>query len=197
MRKGRRAGGLVVALLLALAPAGLAGQETWVSGWGGMLMSPGTVLDYESGTRWEFGTSFMAGAGVKRSLGQGLVAGIDLGYSPVRHEVRDLTTLQLRDDGRAHIVTAMLSGRLGAGRRSGFGTYLAGGLGAMVYGIPHLDRWDPDFALRGGGGVEYAATADLAIFLEWTRWWVFHQTEGVRDNTAHHGSLEVGVRVRP
>jgi hypothetical protein len=67
----------------------------------------------------------------------------------------------------------------------------------MMYGIPHLDRWDPDLALRGGGGVEYAATPDLALFLEWNRWWVFHQTEGVRDNTVHHSTLELGMRFRP
>jgi hypothetical protein len=194
---GRMATIGLAALVLCVAPTGVAGQDTWISGWGGMLMSPGTVLDHESGTRWEFGTSFMAGAGVKRSIGQSLVAGIDLGYSPVRHEVRQLDTRLLLDEGRAHIVTAMLTGRLGAGRRSGFGTYLAGGIGTMIYGIPHLDRWDPDLALRGGGGVEYAASADLALFLEWMRWWVFHQTEGVQDNTVQHGTLELGIRFRP
>jgi hypothetical protein len=187
----------VAVLALSVLPAGLVAQVTWFSGWGGMLMNPGSVVDHESATRWDFGSSFMAGAGVKRSIGQGLVAGIDVGYSPARHEVRGLNTGVLLDEGRAHILTGLLTGRLGAGRRSGFGTYLAGGIGVMMYGIPHLDRWDPDLALRGGGGVEYAATPDLALFLEWHRWWVFHQAEGVRDNTVHHGTLEVGMRFRP
>jgi hypothetical protein len=192
----RTIAGMVAALALGAAPAGLAAQETWVSAWAGMLMSPGSVVDHESQTRWDFGSSFKAGAGVHRSLGHGFVAGIDLGYSPVRHQVIDRGTGVVLDDGRAHILTAMLTGRLGAGRASGFGTYLAGGIGTMVYGIPHLDRWDPDLALRGGGGLEYAASRDLALVLEWTRWWVFHQTEGVQDNTAHHGTLEVGARMR-
>jgi hypothetical protein len=181
-------------LALAVVPSGAVGQ-TWFSGWGGMFMNPGTVVDHESDTRWEFGTSFMAGGGVQRALGQSLVVGLDVGYSPARHEVRERELLL--DEGRAHVVTAMLTGRLGAGRASGFGTYLAGGVGTMIYGIPHLDRWDPDLALRGGGGVEYAANRDLAVFLEWNRWWVFHQTEGVQDNTVQHGTLELGVRFRP
>jgi opacity protein-like surface antigen len=186
--------------VLVVVGAGLPGsgaaQDTWISGWGGLFLNPGTVQDHESGTRWEFGTSFMFGGGIQRALGQGLVAGIDVGYSPVRHEVRDINTRALLDEGRAHILTAMLTGRLGAGRAAGFGTYLAGGLGAMVYGIPHLDRWDPDFALRGGGGVEYAPSRELALFLEWSQWWVFHQSQGVQDNTIRHGTLEIGARFR-
>lgn len=191
----------VVIFILAAAaipgrPGAAAGQDTWVSGWGGMIMNPGTVQDGESGTRWEFGTSVMGGAGVQRSIGQGLVAGIDVGYAPIRHEVRDIDSRELEDEGRAHIITAMLSGRLGAGRVAGFGTYLAGALGTMVYGIPSLDRWDPDFALRGGGGVEYAPSRGVGLFLEWNRWWVFHQSEGVQDNTVQHGTLELGARFR-
>lgn len=191
----------IAILVLAAAtipglPAPAAAQNTWVSAWGGMIMNPGVVQDGESGTRWEFGTSAMGGVGVQRSIGQGLVAGFDFGYAPIRHEVRDLHTRDLLDEGRGHIVTAMLSGRLGAGRVAGFGTYLAGGLGTMVYGIPSLDRWDPDLALRGGGGVEYAASRSLGLFLEWNRWWVFHQSEGVQDNTVQHGTLELGARFR-
>jgi hypothetical protein len=191
---------LALLVLAAAAIPGLpesaAGQDTWASAWAGMIMNPGSVQDGESGTRWEFGTSAMGGVGIQRAIGQGLVAGIDVGYAPIRHEVRDLHTHVLLDEGRAHIVTAMLSGRLGAGRVAGFGTYLAGALGTMVYGIPSLDRWDPDFALRGGGGVEYAPSRGMGMFLEWHRWWVFHQSEGVQDNTVQHGTLELGVRLR-
>jgi len=191
-------GRLPVALVLALAtsPLAVAAQTHWVSGWGGAFMNPGTVQDFESGTEWRFGTSFMAGLGLQRSLGQGLVAGLDLGYSPVRHEVHSLTGGGQLDEGRAHIVTALLTGRLGATRAAGFGTYLAGGVGAMFYGIPHVDGWDRNLALRGGGGVEYAMSREMVWFLEWHRWWVFHQSEGVEDNTVHHGSLEIGARFR-
>lgn len=187
---------LVLFLGVAWPPPGVAAQDTWVSGWGGAIMNPGTVHDFDTDTRWEFGTSFMAGVGVQRSLGHGLVAGLDLGYSPVRHEVRQRSDGAVLDEGRAHIVTTMLTGRLGAARAAGFGTYLAGGIGAMFYGIPHIDGWDTDLALRAGGGVEYAPSRGLVLFLEWHRWWVFHQTEGVQDNTVNHGSLELGARYR-
>jgi hypothetical protein len=191
----------IAMLVLGLAalpglPGGAAAQGTWVSGSAGMLMNAGTVLDHESGTRWDFGTSFMGSLGIQRAVGHGLVAGVDLGYSPVRHEVRPIGGGAVQAEGRAHILTAMLSGRLGAGRVAGFGTYLSGGAGTMVYGIPSLDRWDADLALRGGGGVEYAPSRDLSLFLEWSRWWVFHQSEGVQDNTVHHGTLELGARFR-
>lgn len=191
-------GTLMIGLLFALAasPSRAAAQDTWVSGWAGAIMNPGTVQDFDSGTQWRFGTTLMAGVGVQRSLGQGLLAGLDLGYSPVRHEVRDLDTGILLDEGRANIVTALLTGRLGATRAAGFGTYLAGGVGAMLYGVPHLDGWDADLALRGGGGVEYAVSRELLLFLEWHRWWVFHQSEGVQDNTVNQGTLEIGARFR-
>jgi hypothetical protein len=194
---GRSKAAVLLGALAALVlPGLLAAQETRVMGWAGMLMNPGVVVDHESGTRWEFGSSLMLGGGAQRALGQGLVVGVDLGYSPVRHEVWDINRQTRQADGRAHIVTAMLTGRLGAGRAAGFDTYLTGGVGTMIYGIPDLDRWDPDLALRGGGGVEYATSPELALFLEWNRWWVFHQTEGVRDNTVNHGTLELGVRAR-
>jgi hypothetical protein len=187
----------VLVLLAATFPSSGSAQSLWISAWGGGLMNPGTVVDFESNTRWDFGTSFMGGAGVHTRVGPGLMVGVDLGYSPVRHEVVDRNQNVVLDEGRANILTLMLAGRLGAGRTSGMGTYLAGGIGTMVFGIPHLDRWDADLAMRGGGGVEYAQSSNLLFFLEWHRWWVFHQAEGVQDNVMHAGSLELGVRIRP
>lgn len=188
-------GGLPLALLcLASVAPPAAGQQTYLSGWGGMFMDPGSVQDGESNTTWDFGTSFAVGAAVQRRLGGPLLAGIELGYSSMKHEVRDRTSGLVRDEGRAQVITLLAAGRLGAGRAAGVGTYLTGGIGTMVYGIPHLDRWDPDFALRGGGGVEYVPSRTFALFLEWTRWWVFHQSEGVEDNTVNHGQLQLGFR---
>ncbi|HSH46347.1 MAG TPA: outer membrane beta-barrel protein [Longimicrobiales bacterium] len=185
---------LAAALVLALPVAGAAQDaDTWVSGWGGVLMDPGTVRDGESGTEWDFGTSFIGGASVQHLFGNTLVAGLELGYSPVRHEVRDADTDELLADGRADLVTAMAVGRLGGGGR-GFFTYATAGAGTMIYGIPSLDRWDPDLALRAGGGVQYGATRRVALFVEWNRWWVFHQSEGVEDNTVRHSHLEIGAR---
>lgn len=183
-----------VALAVAL-PTGATAQtpDTWVSGWGGVYMDPGTVRDGDSGTTWDFGTSFVAGAGVHRLFGNTLVAGLEVSYSPIRHEVRDETNAVLAD-GRAHLLTTMAVGRLGAGGGARFSTYITGGIGAITYGIPELDRWDPDVALRAGGGVEYGVSRPLALFVEWNRWWVFHQSEGVDDNTVRHSHLGIGVR---
>lgn len=191
-RRQRLALALVALASLVVAPP--AAAQTYISGWGGMYMDPGSVQDGDSNTTWDFGTSFAAGASLQRRLGTSLLAGIELGYAAMKHEVRDRSSGVVLDDGRAQVITLLATGRLGAGRAAGVTTYLTGGVGAMIYGIPHLDRWDPDFALRGGGGVEYIASRTLALYLEWTRWWVFHQAEGVEDNTINHGQLQLGFR---
>lgn len=186
---------LVLAAVGAAAlPAAGTAQDTWISGWGGIFMDPGTVRDSESGAEWDFGTSAVFGVTAQRLFGNALIAGVEVGYSPMRHEVRDLETDALEADGRAHVLTTMAVGRLGGGGGGGFGTYLAGGIGAITYGIPSLDRWDSDLALRAGGGLEYRAWPQVALFVEWNRWWTFHQSEGVDDNTIKHSHLELGVR---
>ena len=191
-----RAGALLALAVCALAgaPAGASAQGTWLSGWGGFFMDPGTVRDGESNTRWDFGTSPVFGVTLLREIG-GLTAGVEVGYSPLKHEVRDLTTdlLVPGGDGRAHLLSTMAVGRLGGGG-AGFFTYLAGGIGALTYGIPVLDRWDSDVALRAGGGVEYRGGGQWSLFVEWNRWWTFHQSEGVDDNTIRHNHLEIGAR---
>ena len=200
-REGRRGPAAVLGIAMLAAavggtalPTAAAAQDTWISGWGGIFMDPGTVRDGDTGTRWDFGTSAVFGVTAQRLFGSALIAGVEVGYSPIRHEVRDLTTNLLEADGRAHLLTTMAVGRLGGGGGGGFFTYLTGGAGAMTYGIPSLDVWDPDLALRAGGGLEYRHSRALALFLEWNRWWVFHQSEGVDDNTVRHSHLELGVR---
>lgn len=188
---------LFLALFLVLAPATPTLAQTpatWVSGRTGLFLDPGTVVDEESGTRWDFGTSFVAGASLQRVVGGSLVVGLDLGYAPLRHEVQSGNGQERLAEGRAHLITTMLTGRLGAGGGGDFSTYLTGGAGAATYGIPHLQRWDPDFAFRAGGGLEYRHSPALALFLEWNRWWAIHQAEGVDDNTVQHSSVEFGAR---
>lgn len=186
-----------LALLAAVAapPRTAAAQapENWFSAWTGLYMDPATVSDDESGTVWDLGTSMAAGVGYQRELGA-LIAGLDFGYSPIKHEVRQASTQAVLDQGRAHLLTAMITGRLGGGGGGGFQTYLTGGIGTMVYGIPHLERWDPDLAFRAGGGLDYRHSARLAFFVQWNRWWAFHQTQGVDDNTLRHSNLQVGAR---
>jgi opacity protein-like surface antigen len=191
-------GALIAAAVGASAfPASAAAQDTWISGWGGVFMDPGTVQDDESGTEWDFGTSTVFGATAQRLFGNTLIAGLEVGYSPIRHEVRaiDAPEGSAPDaEGRAHLLTTMAVGRLGGGGGGGFFTYLTGGIGAMTYGIPSLDRWDSDLALRAGGGLEYRHSRAVALFVEWNRWWAFHQSQGVDDNTIRHNHLEIGAR---
>lgn len=185
-----------LALILLLGSPGEAVAQrpaTSVAGWAGLFLDPGTVVDDESGTRWDFGTGLATGARIQRLFGGSLVVGLDVGYAPLEHEVRAGDGAAPLAEGRAHLVTTMVTGRLGAGGGGEFGTYLTGGLGALTYGIPHLERWDSDFAFRAGGGLEYRHSPALALFLEWNRWWALHQTEGVDDNTVRHSTAVLGV----
>ncbi len=188
---------LVAAVGASALPAAAGAQDTWISAWSGIFMDPGTVRDSDSGTEWDFGTSVVFGATAQRLFGNSLVAGVEIGYSPIRHEVRPLDApggILPDAEGRAHLLTTMVAGRLGGGGGAGFGTYLSGGVGAATYGIPSLERWDSDVALRGGGGVEYRHSQRVALFVEWNRWWTFHQSAGVDDNTVRHSHLEIGAR---
>jgi opacity protein-like surface antigen len=167
--------------------------KTWVTGWVGGYLSPGAVADAESGL-WEFGSTFAGGLGLHRQVGSGLAIGVETSFAPAAYEITDFETGDLIGEGNARLMTGMLSGRLQTGGGGNFGMYLTGGVGALVYDMPELDRWDPDLALRTGAGLEYRPSHNRALFVEWGRFWTFHQKEGVRDNTAKHSQLRAGVR---
>ncbi|MFW6079507.1 MAG: hypothetical protein ACODAE_07800, partial [Gemmatimonadota bacterium] len=64
-----------------------------------------------------------------------------------------------------------------------------------VYGMPELDRWDPDLALLTGAGLEYRISSARSLFVEWGRYWSFHQRDSaVDDNSTRHSQLRLGVR---
>ena len=46
-----------------------------------------------------------------------------------------------------------------------------------------------------GAGIEYKPSAKQTLFLEWGRYWTFHQREGVEDNSARTSQLRGGVRI--
>lgn len=187
----------MLAILAAAAPA--AAQfgtvepppRTWATAWVGGYLSPGTVADASG--RWNFGSSFAGGLGLHRQVGQGLALGIEGSFAPAAYERSDAGGTLL-GEGDASLITGMLTGRLQTGGGGAFGLYLTGGVGAFIYRLPELDRWDPDFALKTGAGLEYHPASDKALFLEWGRYWTFHQKEGVSDNTAKHSELRAGVR---
>jgi hypothetical protein len=167
----------------------------WVTGWVGGNLSPGKIQDHESGTEWAFGSGVGFGGGIHRRVGGSLVLGLEASYSPMRTEIRDLDTSAMTP-GTSKVVTALASGRLRYGGGDSFGMYLTGGAGTMMYGVPApVDRWDPDLALYSGTGVEYRPNDRRAVFVEWGRFWTFHQRDGVQDNTTKSSQLRVGGRM--
>ncbi len=166
--------------------------QTWATAWVGGYLSPGRVADAESGN-WDFGSTFAGGLGLHRQVGRGLVLGLETSYAPASYERSDAEGTLL-GEGDARLVTGMLTGRLQTGGGGNFGMYVTGGAGAFVYGMPELDRWDPDLGLSTGAGLEYRPSVNRALFVEWGRYWTFHQKEGVRDNTTKHSQLRAGAR---
>lgn len=194
---------LTFALLAGAATPAAAQFETveappkmWASGWLGGLINPGVVSDGGSNLDWAFGSSFAGGLGLHRHVGQSLALGIDASYAPARYELRPQGDGSETDvtDGRASVYTGMLSGRMRYGGGGSFFMYLTGGAGAMLYDLPDIERRDPDLALLTGAGMEYRPTSDKSLFVEWGRYWTFHQRDGVDDNMTKHGQLRLGVR---
>ncbi len=187
-----------IGVLGAAAPAAAQFRQvtkapsTWASAWVGGYLSPGRV--YDASGNWDFGSTFAGGVGLHRQVGRGLVLGVETSFAPASYERTDASTGELIEDGDARLVTGMLTGRLQTGGGGDFGMYLTGGAGAFVYGLSGLDGWDPDLALSTGAGLEYRPSANRALFVEWGRYWTFHQKEGVRDNTTKHSQLRAGVR---
>lgn len=188
-----------VALLLAAAPASAQFRsvqpepKTWTSVWLGGYLGPGTVADPQTGY-WDFGSAIGGGIDLHRRVGSSLSIGIETSFAPSSYEIRQ-PNAGVVGKGKARLVTSMLTGRLRYGGSQNFGMYLTGGAGAFIYGMPELDRWDPDFAFKTGAGLEYRPARNRALFVEWGRYWTFHQKEGVRDNTVQHSDLRAGFRL--
>jgi opacity protein-like surface antigen len=188
-----------LALLALASPAAAqfrtvkAPPKTWVTGWVGGYLSPDRVADGASGGNWEFGSTFAGGLGVHRQVGSSLALGLEGSFAPASYEITDANGA-LIGEGDASLVTTMLTGRLSYGGGGTLGMYLTGGAGAMFYGMKGLDRWDPDFALHTGAGLEYRPASNKALFVEWGRYWTFHQKEGVRDNSSKHSQIRAGLR---
>lgn len=185
--------------------------KNWVSGWAGAVLDPPNIADPTTNTRWQMGTGLAFGGGVHHQLGQGLMIGIDGSYAPsVPFEFHDINSdVLLQPKQNARIATAMLSGRLQYGGGASFGIYLSGGLGGFFWGVPALtptqplacacapqgSHWDGDVGLLTAPGFEYRAAARTALFLEYGRFWVFHQHEGVSSNSLRFTGIKFGGRV--
>jgi hypothetical protein len=173
--------------------------QGWFSGYAGRFMDFGVVLDPDpDGSRWVFGEAWAFGAAYHHVLAPGLVIGADVSYAAPRYERRGLNTNVAIPGaaGTAGILTPMASGRFNYGGGGlGVSFYLTGGIGAMIYRIPDLDRWDPDLALNAGTGIEYLTDNRRGLFLEWGRFWVYHQGQGLESNRANHSLIRLGARI--
>lgn len=168
--------------------------KTWITGWVGGHISPGRVFDPGSNSVWDFGSSFAGGVGVHWQVGSALSIGVDASFAPSPYH-RLGGENDLIEKGTARVVTAMATGRLRYGGADAFGMYLTGGVGTMVFGMPSLDRWDPDLALLTGAGLEYRPSRRNTLFVEWGRYWTFHQREGVEDNSSKFSQIRAGMRI--
>lgn len=165
--------------------------KTWITGSVGGFLNPGSVPD-ASGV-WDFGTAFGGGLGIHRQIGSGLAIGLEGSFAPAKYELRDASRAVI-GKGNANLVTGMATARLYNGGAGPLGMYLTGGAGVVAYGMKDLDRWDPDLALMTGAGLEFRPSQRSALFLEWGRYWTFHQSDGVKNNTVNHSQLRAGLR---
>lgn len=166
--------------------------KTWISGSVGGFLNPGSVPD-ASGL-WDFGTAFSGGLGIHRQIGTGIAIGLDGSFAPAKYELRDAGKTVV-GKGNANLITGMASARLYTGGAGPVGMYLTGGAGVIAYGMKGLDKWDPDLALKTGAGLEYRPSPRQSLFLEWGKYWTFHQTDGVKNNTINHSQIQAGVRI--
>jgi hypothetical protein len=166
--------------------------KTWITGSVGGFLNPGSVPD-ASGI-WDFGSAFSGGLGIHRQIGPGLAIGLEGTFAPAKYELRDAQKAVI-GSGSASLVTGLLSARLYTGGSGPMGMYLTGGAGAIAYGMKGLDRWDPDLALMTGAGFEIRPSQRQSLFLEWGKYWTFHQSDGVKDNTINHSQIRAGMRI--
>jgi hypothetical protein len=146
--------------------------------------------------RWNFGSGVGVGAAYAHIVGQGLQIGAEGSYVPsVGVEVTD--TLGVTTPGQsAHVGELMATGRITTGGGlAGVGFYLAGGAGAVFWGMPAPASSATDVGLRTSGGLEYHGSLRRAFFLEWGQFWAFHKHHGVSSNTVKYSQIRGGVRI--
>ncbi len=181
------------------APTGL--SRNWVSGF--LAWYPGigkfdSPVGPEPGTlvqQWNFGSGVGLGAAFAHVLGPGLQIGAEGSYVPsVGVEVTD-SGATTPTSAHAQVGELMATGRLQTGGGAGIGFYLAGGAGAVFWGMPAPASSATDFGLRTAGGLEYQSNLRRAFFLEWGQFWAFHKHHGVSSNTVKFSQIRGGVRI--
>lgn len=152
----------------------------------------------ESGTAtqtWSFGSGVGLGLAAAHVVGQALQVGVEGSFAPsVGVDITDTTSLVTQGQ-KAKVGHLMATGRIMTGGGGGLGLFLAGGVGAMFFGMPDPATSATDFAFRYGGGLEYQWTPRRALFLEWGQVGAFHKHHGASSNTVHFSQIRGGFRI--
>ncbi len=144
---------------------------------------------------WNFGSGIGLGLAAAHTIGQAAQVGIEASLAPsVGVEVTDSTGLSTTS-GKAKLGDVFATGRIMTGGGGGLGLFLAGGVGAMFFGMPDPATSATDFAFRYGGGLEYQWQPRRAGFLEWGQVGAFHKHHGVSSNTVHFSQIRGGFRI--
>jgi opacity protein-like surface antigen len=195
---------LLLALAFCLAGATAAEAQmrrpavtprTWAGAYGLMYTGMGSFYDPGTDSDWVFDdNAFGLGIELLREVASGLQIGADFSLGRPQYERRPRSG-QAALAGRATVGTAMASGRIGYGGGGELGFYLSGGIGTVAYYLEDLEKWNSDFALRAGTGLEYRMRPNRGLFLEWGRIWGYHERDGIGGGAAQHSVLKLGLRL--
>lgn len=196
-----RRAGVVLAIVLAgmwVAPPAAEAQRrreeprAWMGAWFGGLF-PDDVEDPDTGA-WLLGDNVAGGVEMAWRLGDGAFLVADIGYTRTGYDRVGPTSAS----GDADIFTTALAVRYNLIRGptilySPFGVV---GLGAVHYRLSDLDRFDTDFAVLTGGGLEFRLNRSLRLNIAAHDFLVFHQRASSRGdaNLSHLAELRLGLR---
>jgi hypothetical protein len=191
--------GIALGATLALAgPAAtqeFRGPRTWFTGWAGSFSDREGFSDGEVNAFYRFDRAFAFGGGIHRVM-RGADIGIDALYARPSYERFDADTGASEGKGEARAASGLLSARIGGG--GVLGIYFGAGAGVFAWDLtdPELeDGWDIDPALSVSVGLELAAAQRARVFAEYGQWWIYHQKDGVAENTVSPNLLRVGGRL--
>jgi len=144
---------------------------------------------------WNFGSGLGLGLAAAHNVGSAAQLGVEASLAPsVGVEITDSTGVATTS-GHARLGDVFATGRIMTGGGGGLGLFLAGGVGAMFFGMPQPASSATDFAFRYGGGLEYQFNPRRAVFLEWGQVGAFHKHHGVSSNRINFSQLRGGLKI--
>ena len=172
------------------ADAQVAQPKFLVHAWAGGFTAIGDVQDASS--RWRFGESLAYGGGASYRITPQIAVAADAIFSRPEFAHDDE-----RPSEDADILGGILSGRLQTGGISVAGIYLTGGGGFLRYNVPAGETApsasSTDLALYAGTGLEYTP-GRYQVFLEWGRFWAYHESEDIGSERSNHSLVRLGAR---